>query len=125
MDLLDELLQRAHRFRIIAVTAPPGSGKTHLMRLLANVLLRTRPVYVITGWPQDGIQGGWEDYLIRQTGYNGNYWLSYRAYLLLDEAHQTFWDRHFYKEFLAKIQPKSEPCVILFASHGLEPVNVI
>jgi ABC-type lipoprotein export system ATPase subunit len=73
MDLLDELLQRAHCFRIFAVTAPPGSGKTHLMRLLANILLRTRPVYVITGWPQDGIQGGWEDYFISQTGYNGNH----------------------------------------------------
>jgi hypothetical protein len=84
---------------------------------------KSKPVYVITGWPQDDIQGGWENYLISQTGYNGNYWLSYKAYLLLDEAQEAFWDRYFYKEFLAKIQPKSVPCVILFASHGLEPIN--
>ncbi|CEN62326.1 hypothetical protein ASPCAL08963 [Aspergillus calidoustus] len=122
-DILDELIRRAHHFRIVAVTAPQGSGKTQLMRLLANVLLaHTKPVHVITGWPQDGIQGGWENYLISQTGYNGNYWLSYEAYLLLDEAQHTYWDQDFHERFFAKIQPESAPCVILFASHGLEPI---
>ena len=62
----------------------------------------------------------WKRYLEQETGVHGYEWLINPAYLLLDEAQESYWDGELWAAFFKDIEqnnPKS-PFVVLFASYG-------
>lgn len=76
----------------------PASGKITLINLVVNQLLenqgKERPIYVLTDWNERIIrgQGGWDAYLEQETGVHGGQWLTYSAYLVIDEAQESYCD---------------------------------
>lgn len=125
--LVNGIIKQAEDFRLILVRGTPACGKTTLMHLVANWLFNQstekRPVYVMTGWDKEDVYkaGGWKPYLEQKTGIGGNTWPVARAYLLLDEAQESYWDTTLWSEFFKSIIPfqnPESPYVILFASYG-------
>ncbi|PYI09961.1 hypothetical protein BO78DRAFT_435397 [Aspergillus sclerotiicarbonarius CBS 121057] len=123
-DLVDELIARVNSYHIIRVNGTPASGKTTVMRLLANKLLedygQTTPIYVFSGWDSKEVHraGGWAAYLKQMTGVRGQDWSAYHAYLLLDEAQQSFWNDELWADLFKSIEPWSSPFIVLFMSYG-------
>ncbi|KAE8412341.1 hypothetical protein BDV36DRAFT_300967 [Aspergillus pseudocaelatus] len=121
--LVDELIARVNHYRIIRVNGTPASGKTTLMRLVANELLRIygeeKPIYCLSGWRQSIYDIGWAAHLEKNTGVHGRSWLNYSAYLLLDEAQLLYWDGNLWSEFFKSVEPPGTgPFIILFMSYG-------
>jgi len=57
--------------------------------------------------------------LKRETGVYGKDWRRYPAYLLLDDAHQSYWDDTLWAAFFKSIRHETGfPFVILFSSYG-------
>jgi hypothetical protein len=107
------------------VRGTPASGKTTLMELMTNKLLEIygheRPIHILYGWNQKKVQqaAGWNAYLKQETGVRGDHWRSYPAYLLLDEAQQSYWDDELWGALFKSIRPfVGYPFVILFSSYG-------
>jgi hypothetical protein len=106
------------------VRGTPASGKTIVMRLVANKLLkmysRESPIYILYGWDMEKISKvGWNAYLYQETGVSGNDWLTHRAYLLLDEAQESYGDSELWAAFFKSIERYVDaPFVILFSSYG-------
>lgn len=79
-------------------------------------------VFYIDGWKGDVVEkaGGWSSYLESQTGVEGTDWSQHSAWLLLDEAQQSYSDEDLYSGFFKSIETfeRSSPCVILFVSYG-------
>ncbi|BAE55192.1 unnamed protein product [Aspergillus oryzae RIB40] len=123
-DLVDELIARVHDYHIIRVIGPPASGKTTLMKLMVNKLLEmngpTKSIHVLTGWDKQEVCGapGWARYLGQKTGVHGEEWLSNPAYLLLDEAQQTYWDSGLWASFFKSAGPGWSVFIVLFMSYG-------
>lgn len=63
-ELVDELIARLQYYHIIRVRGTPASGKTTLMRLVANKLFethgKTAPIHVLTGWKYDQPCSNWK-----------------------------------------------------------------
>ena len=59
-------------------------------------------------------------YLRLWTGVEGKSWPSYPAYLLFDEAQQSYWDGELWAAFFKHIDPDDEPStfVVLFSSYS-------
>src|SRR2546423_1747471 len=98
MKLVDEMIARVQCYHIIRVRGTPASGKTTVMQLVANKLLgkygQTTPIHTLSGWNKNVVKEatGWNAYLKQETGTGGDKWPTYPAYLLLDEAQQSYWD---------------------------------
>lgn len=133
--LVDELIARLQRYHIIRVRGTPASGKTTLMRLVANKLFethgKTTPIHVLTGWKYDELRSNWESYLEKVTGVHGRKWLVYSIYLLIGEAQTTYSDSTLWSSFFKNIEPwLGGPRVILFSTYGtpgntaFEPIDV-
>jgi hypothetical protein len=96
--LVDDIISRVGVYKLISVRGTPACGKSSLMHLLANELFtlygQSPPTYTLTGWEPKKVQeaGGWAHYLEQTTGVNGDDWLNHNAYLLIDEAQQSYWD---------------------------------
>jgi len=94
------------------------------MELVANKLLKTYghefPIHVVNGWDENRVgKVGWNKYLKQLTGVYGDDWRNYPAYLLLDEAQQSYWDDELWAAFFKSIMPiPGAPFVILFSSYG-------
>lgn len=123
--LVNGIIDRAELYHMILVRGTPACGKTTIMRLVANELLARYsediPLHIITGWNEEKVTraGDWKNYLSQVTGIRGNSWPTSRAYLLLDEAQETYWDDNLWAEFFKDINPyPGAPRVILFASYG-------
>jgi hypothetical protein len=92
------MIVRVQRCHIIRVRGTPASGKTIVMQLVANKLLekygQTTPIHTLCGWNREQVSRatGWNAYLKQETGVRGVDWPTYPAYLLLDEAQQSYWD---------------------------------
>jgi hypothetical protein len=125
--LVNGIIDRAESFRIIMVKGTPACGKTTAMHLIANELLArssgAMPIHIITGWDERDVcqTGGWNQYLMQKTGIKGRDWPTSSAYLLIDEAQESYWDSElwaaFFKEIIQSNTP-GNPCVVLFASYG-------
>jgi hypothetical protein len=96
-----------------------------VMQLVANKLLgkygQTIPTHTLSGWNKDVVQEatGWNAYLKRVTGVDGEHWRTYPAYLLLDEAQQSYWDDELWANLFKAIQSfVGSPFVMLFSSYG-------
>jgi hypothetical protein len=125
VQLVNGIIDRAEMYHIILVRGTPACGKTTIMRLVANELLARYsgdiPLHIITGWNEKRVTqvGNWNSYLSQVTGIEGESWPTSRAYLLLDEAQETYWDSNLWAEFFKDINPyPGVPYVILFASYG-------
>lgn len=127
VQLVNGIVDRAEKYRLILVRGTPACGKTTLMNLLANELLARHsgetPVHIITGWDEKQVEkaGGWNNYLMQETGIEGRAWPTSPAYLLLDEAQESYWDTTLWSAFFKAIIPfnaAESPCVMLFASYG-------
>jgi hypothetical protein len=123
--LVDEIIARVQRYHIIRVRGTPASGKTTVMQLVANKLLekcgQTTHIHTLTGWDEKEVSGtDWNAYLERKTGVYGKDWPTHPAYLLLDEAQQSYWDGELWAAFFKSIEPVLgfSPFVILFSSYG-------
>ena len=124
--LVNGIIDRAEMYHVILVRGTPACGKTTMMRLVANELLARYsgdiPLYVLTGWDkkQVTLAGGWNHYLSKATGIRGFSWPTSRAYILLDEAQESYWDTNLWAEFFKDISPFDTGAsrVILFASYG-------
>ncbi|KAE8331527.1 hypothetical protein BDV39DRAFT_189902 [Aspergillus sergii] len=123
-DLVDELIARVHDYHIIRVIGPPASGKTTLMKLMVNKLLEmhgpTKPIHVLTGWDKQEVCGapGWARYLEQKIGFDGQDWLANPAYLILDEAQQTYWDSELWASFFKSAGPGYSVFIVLFMSYA-------
>jgi hypothetical protein len=123
--LVDEVIARVRRYHIVRVRGTPASGKTTLMKLVANKLLQehghTTPIHTLTSWYRGMANKAtdWNSYLEQKTGVCGNDWLTYPAYLLLDEAQQSCWDDELWSDLFKAVQPLvGYPFIILFSSYG-------
>ncbi|KAB8255521.1 hypothetical protein BDV32DRAFT_154198 [Aspergillus pseudonomiae] len=91
-----------------AIAGTTESGKTTLMRLVANELLRIygeeKPIYCLSGWPQSVYDIGWAARLEKNTGAHGRNWLNYSSYLLLDEAQLLYWHDNLWSEFFESVE---------------------
>jgi hypothetical protein len=92
---------------------------------VANRLLeepgQTYPIHALTWWDEKEVKavGGWDKYLEQKTGVAGELWLTHKAYLLLDEAQTTYWDRRLWTIFFKAIDASTcNPFVVLFSSYG-------
>ena len=123
-ELVDEIIARVQGYHIIQVRGTPASGKTTVMQLVANKLLQMHghepPVHILTGWDKEEVRAaGWNAYLEKQTGVCGYGWLTHQAYLLLDEAQESYWDGELWAALFKSIQRAvRNPFVILFLSYG-------
>ncbi|KAL4782898.1 hypothetical protein BJX76DRAFT_349047 [Aspergillus varians] len=121
-NLVDELIARVNHYHIVRVNGTPASGKSVLMNLVANTLLerysQATPIHSLTGWDPKIIKSGWAAHLEQETGVHGRNWITYPAYLLLDEAQQSYWDRELWADFFKRIEPGTSPFIILFMSYG-------
>jgi len=95
------------------------------MQLVANKLLekygQTTPIHTLSGWNKDEVKEatGWNAYLKQETGVDGEKWPTNPAYLLLDEAQQSYWNDQLWADLFKAIQPAvGNPFVILFSSYG-------
>jgi hypothetical protein len=126
MKLVDEIIARVNVYHIILVRGTPASGKSTLMQLVVNKLLEVRghmsPIHVLYGWneKQVGGPGGWNTYLRRLTGVRGDSWPNHPAYLLLDEAQESYWDGQLWSAFFKSIDRFNvySPFVVVFSSYG-------
>lgn len=88
--LVDELIARLQRYHIIRVRGTPASGKTTLMRLVANKLFekhgKTTPIHVLTGWKYDELRSNWESYLEKVTGVHGRKYINCIGWLHEEET---------------------------------------
>ncbi|KAF5865905.1 hypothetical protein ETB97_001973 [Aspergillus alliaceus] len=120
--LVDELIARVNHYHIVRVNGTPASGKTVLMNLVVNKLLerygQATPIHSLTGWDPKISKIGWAAHLEQETGVHGRSWINYRAYLLLDEAQQSYWDHEIWADFFKRIEPGTSPFIILFMSYG-------
>ena len=95
-----------------------------MMRLVANKLLKMYPheppIHIFYGWNRDEVRAtGWISYLERETGVRGDHWPRYQAYLLLDEAQQSYWNDELWAAFFKSIgRDVDSSFVILFSSYG-------
>ena len=106
-----------------AIAGTPESGKTTLMRLVANELLRIygeeKPIYCLSGWPQSVYDIGWAARLEKNTGAHGRNWLNYSSYLLLDEAQLLYWHDNLWSEFFESVELLGTGSfIILYMSYG-------
>jgi hypothetical protein len=122
--LVDELIARVQHYHIIQVRGTPASGKTTVMTLVANKLFekygQTMPIYALLGWDKEEVRhaNGWDTYLKQKTGVRGQQWLGYPAYLLLDEAQQSYWDGGLWADLFKRIEPEASLFIILSTSYG-------
>lgn len=122
--LVDELIARIQHYHIIRVSNTLASGKTTVMDLVVNKLLekygQTMPIHVLLGWDKENVRGatGWSAYLKRETDVHDDKWLTYPAYLLLDEAQQSYWDGDLWADLFKRVEPGASPFIILFTSYG-------
>ncbi|KAL2832480.1 hypothetical protein BDW59DRAFT_169350 [Aspergillus cavernicola] len=121
--VVDELIARVHYFHIVRVNGTPASGKTTLMNLTVNKLLEyypATPIYRISGWERESVcnANGWAAHLEAQTGIHGHQLLTHRAYLLLDEAQESYWDGELWADLFKAVEPASQVHIILFMSYG-------
>jgi hypothetical protein len=92
------------------------------MNLTVNALLKkygkTMPIHTITGWNEEDVRRArhWEQYLYLVTGVQGYDWNSYPAFLLIDEAQQSYWDQVLWSAFFKSIEWRAYPHIILFTS---------
>ena len=124
-ELVDEIIARVRHYHIIQVRGTPASGKTIVMQLVANKLLEMYnhepPIYIFYGWDREEVRAdtGWIAYLEKKTGVRGDHWPRYQAYLLLDEAQQSYWDDELWAALFKSIQRDAGATfVILFSSYG-------
>jgi hypothetical protein len=123
--LVDEIIARVQGYHIIVVRGTPASGKTTVMQLVANKLLKMHghesPIHILYGWDKETVTGatGWIEYLRQETGVRGDDWPTHPAYLLLDEAQQSYWNDELWGALFKSIRPSvGYPFVILFSSYG-------
>ncbi|KAA8893131.1 hypothetical protein FN846DRAFT_980288 [Sphaerosporella brunnea] len=121
--LVDQVILRANVYKFVVVRGTPATGKTTLSLLVANSLFRSQslPVYLLLGWPKDEVKaaGGWKSYLEELTGIHGRSWLAHEAYLLIDEAQESYWDSELWVALFKAISGANRgPRVITFSSFG-------
>ena len=96
-----------------------------MMQLVANKLLEMYnhepPIYIFYGWDREEVRAatGWIAYLEEKTGVRGDHWPRYQAYLLLDEAQQSYWSDELWAAFFKSVgRDVGSSSVILFSSYG-------
>lgn len=122
-ELVDGIISRVEEFHIIRVNGTSASGKTTLMNLTVNSLLKkygkTMPIHTLTGWNKGDVRrvGFYDRYLQLVTGVHGEDWGIYPAFLLIDEAQQSHWDEGLWSAFFKSIGGwRHGPYIILFTS---------
>lgn len=96
------------------------------MNLVVNQLLenygKEKPIYVLTDWNESKVdgKGGWGAYLEHETGVHGDKWLTYPAYLIIDEAQVSYWDAALWTDLFKRIERYDSrwPYILLFTSYG-------
>ena len=94
------------------------------MRLVANKLLEMHgqelPIHILYGWDMEKVnKAGWNAYLEQETGVDGTGWLSHQAYLLIDEAQESYRDGELWAALFKSIGPAvGFPFILLFSSYG-------
>ncbi len=79
------------------------------MNLTVNSLLKkygkTMPIHTLTGWNEEDVRrvGFYDRYLQLVTGVHGEDWGIYPAFLLIDEAQQSYWDEVLWSAFFKSI----------------------
>ena len=121
-ELVDEIIARVQHFHIIQVRGTPASGKTIVMQLVANKLLkmygREFPIHTLCGWEKVKT-AGWNAYLEQETGVCGEIWRGHQAYLLIDEAQESYRDGELWAALFKSIGPAvGFPFILLFSSYG-------
>lgn len=121
------MIDLAHQYPLILIRGTPASGKTTIRKLTANALLDkfpNIPVHVVIGWDKEEVTAnkGWDVHLKIITGTRGSDWPTKPAFLLFDEAQQSYWDKSLWSSVFKDISPHSEstqrPSVIFFSSYG-------
>jgi len=113
------------------VRGTPASGKTTVMNLVVNRLLekygKERPVYVLTEWDESTVRGNgaWGAYLDHETGVHGNQSLTCPAYLIIDEAQESYWDGALWADLFRRIECHVSPYILLFTSYGSPGRNFV
>lgn len=123
LKLVDGIIERAELYKLIIVRGTPACGKSVLVDLVANELLRKTewPVFVLNGWTRWDVESvGWHEYLRKKTGISGSDWPTTKAYLLFDEAQESYWDGTMWASLFKTMIPFFDDCpkIILFASYG-------
>jgi hypothetical protein len=123
--LVDEIIARVQSYHIVRVRGTPASGKTTLMNLVANELLerygKTTPIHQLAGWKREEVweANGWQGYLQQKTGVKDWTWGNYQAYLLLDEAQESYCCGALWAGLFKGIEPiMGYPFIILFTSYS-------
>lgn len=103
-ELIDGLLRLVHKYHLVLIRGTLASGKTTIMKLVANAFLEKNPhtpVHIISGWNKKKVAAneGWSHYLKKLTGIYGVKWPTTPAFLLFDECQQSYWDEDLWSWF--------------------------
>ena len=99
------------------------------MNLTVNALLKkygkTMPIHTLTGWNKGDVRrvGFYDRYLQLVTGVHGEDWGIYPAFLLIDEAQQSYWDEGLWSAFFKSIERRAYSYIILFTSCCLQDTS--
>ena len=121
--LVNELIARVKSFHIVRIDGTPAPGKTTIVNLMVNKLLKcdpTTPIYVLSGWKMESVRyaNGRAAYLEKLTGVHDRRWLTHRGYLLLDETQQSYWGDELCADLFKAVKPASQAYIVLFVSYG-------
>ncbi|RAH48842.1 uncharacterized protein BO95DRAFT_511987 [Aspergillus brunneoviolaceus CBS 621.78] len=94
-----------------------------MMNLVANELLvrhPNTPIYILDGWEEARVEkaGGRTLYLKALIGVPGRSLRNHPCYILVDEAHESCWDRQLWSALFKSCGPGDAVKIVLFARYG-------
>ncbi|PYH86816.1 hypothetical protein BO82DRAFT_379929 [Aspergillus uvarum CBS 121591] len=121
--VVNDLIARLDRYCLMRVNGTPASGKTTMMNLVANELLvrpPTTPIYILDGWEEARVEkaGGWTLYLKAPVGVPGRSLRNHSCYILVDEAHESYWDKQLWSALFKSCGPGDAAKIVLFTCYG-------
>ncbi|OJJ96248.1 hypothetical protein ASPACDRAFT_47018 [Aspergillus aculeatus ATCC 16872] len=98
-----ELITRLDRYCLIRVNGTPASGKTTMMNLEEARVEKA---------------GGWTLYLKALVGVPGRSLRNHPCYILVDEAHESYWDKQLWGALFKSCGPGDAARIVLFTRYG-------